>query len=146
MKIQLKCEETCIGTLKEDVKIDNKNLYLLHWLAMQAKTTRSKALTRMDKIRKLTMQSAAEGAGACVLSSSIASTQCDPMGCGLPGAFVPGNLQGRILEWVAVSSSRDLLTQGSNPRSCTAGGFFTTGSWREALDSLRKPAEDTERQ
>ena len=45
-----------------------------------------------------------------------------------------GILQARILEWVAMPSSRG----PSQPRdgtqvSCTAGGFFTVGAIREAL-------------
>ena len=36
------------------------------------------------------------------------------MGCSLPGSFVHGILQARILEWVAISFSRGIfLTQGS---------------------------------
>ena len=37
---------------------------------------------------------------------------CNPVDWGLPGSFVHGILQARILEWVAMSSS--FLTQGSN--------------------------------
>ena len=33
-------------------------------------------------------------------------TLCDPMGCSLPGSSVHGIFQARILEWVAISSSR----------------------------------------
>ena len=33
-------------------------------------------------------------------------TLCDPMDCSLPGSFVHGILQARILEWVAISFSR----------------------------------------
>ena len=33
-------------------------------------------------------------------------TLCDPMDCSPPGSSVRGILQARILEWVAVSSSR----------------------------------------
>ena len=33
-------------------------------------------------------------------------TLCDPMGCSLPGSFIHGILQARILEWVAISFSR----------------------------------------
>ena len=40
---------------------------------------------------------------------------CDPMDCSLPGSSVHGNLQARILEWVAMPHSRDLPTQGLNP-------------------------------
>ena len=42
-------------------------------------------------------------------------TLCDPMDCSLPGSSVHGILPARILEWVAISSSRGIsLTQGSN--------------------------------
>ena len=33
-------------------------------------------------------------------------TLCDPIDCSLPGCSVYGILQGRILEWVAISFSR----------------------------------------
>ena len=33
-------------------------------------------------------------------------TLCDPMNCSLPGSSVRGVFQARILEWVAISSSR----------------------------------------
>ena len=51
---------------------------------------------------------------------------CNPMDCSLPGSSVHGILQARILEWVAISSSRG----SSWPRewtrvSCSAGRFFT---------------------
>ena len=46
---------------------------------------------------------------ACMLSFSVVSTLCDPMDCGLPGFSVHGISQARILEWVAVSSSREFL-------------------------------------
>ena len=53
-------------------------------------------------------------------------TLCDPPDCGLPGSSVHGFLQARILEWVAVPSSRG----SSRPRdrtcvSCIADGFPT---------------------
>ena len=41
-----------------------------------------------------------------VLAAQLCSTLCDPMDCGLPGSSVHGILQARILEWVAISSSR----------------------------------------
>ena len=67
-------------------------------------------------------------------------TFCDPMNCSLPGSFVVGISQVRILEWVAISFSRG----SSQPRDQTpvAGGFFTTEplgspilSWRLQCDS-----------
>ena len=56
-------------------------------------------------------------------------TLCDPMDCSPPGSFVHQISQARILEWVAISSSRG----SSRPRdwtciSCMVGGFFTTES------------------
>ena len=43
-------------------------------------------------------------------------TVCDPMDFSPPGASVHGFLQARILEWVAISSSRgSSQTQGLNP-------------------------------
>ena len=42
-------------------------------------------------------------------------THCDPMDCNPPGFSVYGIFQARILEWVAISSSRGIFpTQGSN--------------------------------
>ena len=65
----------------------------------------------------------------CVCVQSC-PTFCDPMDCSPLGSPVPGILQARILEWVAMPSSR----ASSQPRgqicifwiSCIAGGFFTT--------------------
>ena len=56
-------------------------------------------------------------------------TLSDPMDCSLPGSSVHGILKVRILEWVAIPSSR----RSSWPRdgtcvsciSCIAGEFFT---------------------
>ena len=56
----------------------------------------------------------------------------EPMDCRPPGSSVHGIFQARILEWVAISYSRE----SSQPRdqihlsdvSCITGGFFTTES------------------
>ena len=45
-------------------------------------------------------------------------TLCDRMDRSPPGSSVHGMLQARILDWVAVSSSRDLLDPGVKPASC----------------------------
>ena len=51
-----------------------------------------------------------------VIAAQSCLTLCDPMDCGLPGSSVYGILQARILEWVAMPSSRGIFpTQGSNP-------------------------------
>ena len=66
----------------------------------------------------------------CVHSHSVTSTLYDPMDWSPPGSSVHGIFQARILEWVAISSSR----ASSQPRDRTcvslfpalAGKFFTT--------------------
>ena len=42
---------------------------------------------------------------------------CDPMDCSSPGSSVHGILQARILVWVVMPSSRDLLNWGIKPAS-----------------------------
>ena len=51
---------------------------------------------------------------ACMKSKmlQLCRTLCDPRDCSLPGSYVRGFLQARILEWVAISSSR----RSSGPR------------------------------
>ena len=44
---------------------------------------------------------------------------CDPMDCSLPGSYVYGILQTRILEWVAIPFSRGSSCPGIEPRSPT---------------------------
>ena len=51
---------------------------------------------------------------------------CDHMDCSPPGSSVHGILQARILEWVAMPSSRGSSQPGDRTQfSCIAGGFFT---------------------
>ena len=47
------------------------------------------------------------------LVARLCLTLCDPTDCGPPGSSVHGILQARILEWVAISSSRGF----SQPRN-----------------------------
>ena len=61
-----------------------------------------------------------------VLVAQQCQTLCNPKDCSLPVSSVHGNLQAKILEWVATSSSR----RSSQHRdwtqvSCLAGRFFT---------------------
>ena len=63
---------------------------------------------------------------ACLLhakSLQLCLTLCDPMNCSLPGSFVHGILQSRILERVAMPSSRDLSKPGIEPESFTSLAF-----------------------
>ena len=57
---------------------------------------------------------------ACVLSRFSCVWLCNPMDCSSPDSSVHGILQARILEWVAMPSSRGIFpTQGLNVRpSC----------------------------
>ena len=71
--------------------------------------------------------------GVCAKSLQSCPTLCTPMDCSLPGSSVCGILQARILEWVAMPSSRE----SSQPRDqtqvfCTASRFFTSWGAREA--------------
>ena len=68
-----------------------------------------------------------------LLGAKSCPTLCNPMDGSSPGSSVPGILQVRILEWVAIPYSRG----SSWPRdkiwvSCIAGRFFTVWGTREA--------------
>ena len=60
---------------------------------------------------------------------------CDPVDCSLPGSSVHGILQARILEWVAMPSSRG----SSQPRDrtcvsyCSCTDFTTSTIWEACL-------------
>ena len=64
-------------------------------------------------------------------------------------APVHGILQARILEWVAISFSRDLPDPGIEPASLMstvlAGGFSTTSTTWQAREAAGGSNEDTER-
>ena len=71
----------------------------------------------------------------CVKVTQSFPTLCDSINCSPPASFVHGILQARILEWVAMPSSRG----SSQPRdqtwvSCIVGRFFTDWSTREAVE------------
>ena len=76
--------------------------------------------------------------GLCAVLCLVARscpTLCDPMDCSLPGSSVHGILQARMLEWVAMPSSRE----SSQLRDWTqvshiAGGFFTIWATRETQE------------
>ena len=62
---------------------------------------------------------------ACAQSLQSCLTLCDPMDCSLPGSSVHEILQKRILEWVAMPSSRESCQLRDRTRnssmSCVAG-------------------------
>ena len=52
---------------------------------------------------------------------------CNPMDCRLPGSSTYGTFQARILQWIAIFSSRgSCWLKGRTCVSCIADGFFTT--------------------
>ena len=63
----------------------------------------------------------------------------NPMDCSPPVSFVHGISQAKILEWVAISFSRDLPDPGIEPvplaSTALAGLAFTIGVTWEALSS-----------
>ena len=62
---------------------------------------------------------------ACLVAQSC-PTLCDPMDCSPPGSSVPGILQARTLEWVAMPSSRGSSQPGDRSQvSHNPGRFFT---------------------
>ena len=46
-------------------------------------------------------------AAAAAASLQSCPTLCDPMDCSPPGSRIPGILQARTLEWVAISFSNE---------------------------------------
>ena len=62
------------------------------------------------------------------VSAQLCLTLCDLRNCSLPGFSHHGVLQARILEWVAISSSRGSLQPGDptcvSCNSCIGSGFF----------------------
>ena len=73
-------------------------------------------------------------AGMCVLAAQSCLTLCDPMDCRLPGSFVHRISQAKILDWVAISSSRgSSWSRDWTWVFCIAGRFFTFWAIREVL-------------
>ena len=69
------------------------------------------------------------------LAAQLCLTHCDPVDCSPPGSSVLGILQARILEWIAMPSSKG----SSQPRDQTqvsriAGRFFTDWATKEAQE------------
>jgi len=51
--------------------------------------------------------------------AKLCPTLGNPVDCSPPGSSVRGISQAKILEWVAISSSRELPDPGIEPVSCT---------------------------
>ena len=81
------------------------------------------------------------------MSAHSCLTLYDPLDCNRPGSSVHGIFQARILEWVAVSSSRGFFQPRNRTLisciSCTTGRFFTaepSGKPREPLKRVHEEA------
>ena len=74
---------------------------------------------------------------SCAKLLQLYLTLCNPTDCSLPSSSVNGILQARILEWVAISSTRGSSCLGITPRSlmspALAGGFFTISTTWEVI-------------
>ena len=72
--------------------------------------------------------------------AQLCPTLCDPMDCNPPGSSVHGILRARILEWVAISFSRDLPDPGIKSMSLLSpalvGRFFTTSTMQSLVVHL----------
>ena len=72
----------------------------------------------------------------CLVAPSC-PTLCDPVDSSPPGSSVHGILQARILEWVAISSSRgSSLLRDQTRISCIASRFFTAEPPGKTVNSL----------
>ena len=69
----------------------------------------------LKKVRRIGIQEGLLRKGQSVLVAQSCPTLCDPMDCSPPNSSVHGILQARILEWVAMPSSRG----SSRPRDRT---------------------------
>ena len=69
----------------------------------------------------------------CLVTQSC-PTLWDPMDCSPPGSSIRGIFQARVLEWVAMPSSRGSYKPRDQTQvSCIAGGSFTSQATREAV-------------
>ena len=77
------------------------------------------------------------------LVAQLCLTLCNPRDYSPPGSSVHGILQARILEWVAMPSSRGSSQHRDQTQvSHTAGGFFPIWATREAQDYNPQQMED----
>ena len=89
--------------MEKDIKI---------YISNQVVTTRPKKKERKKNnlcLKKLGLQEGQKGQGLImmlVLATQSCPALCNPMDCSPPSSSVHGILQARILDWVAIPSSR----------------------------------------
>ena len=82
-----------------------------------------------------------------VLVSQSCLTLCDPVDCSPPGSSAHGILQARVLEWVAMPSSRRCSQPRDQTRvSCITGRFFTTEPPGKPISSSNYKQKQTNKQ
>ena len=87
-------------------------LGLIGLIFLQSKGTLKSLAPQFEKINSSTLTAVHDYWKNHV---QLCLTLCDPMDYSSPGSFVHGIFQARILEWVAISSSKGSPIQGSNP-------------------------------
>ena len=91
-----------------------------------------KYLFQESSSRKLSCSDKSEVIQSC-------PTLCDPMDCRLPGFSSHGIFHARVLEWVAISSSRgSSWTRDRSQVSCITSKCFTIWATRESIKELYK--------
>ena len=76
------------------------------------------------------------------VSLQLCPTQCDPMDCSTPNSFVHGILQARILEWIAMLSSR-VSSQPTDGTCVSYVSYFgrwvltTSATWEAHLKNMK---------
>jgi len=75
---------------------------------------------------------------AAAKSLQSCPTLCDPIDGSPPGSSVPGILQARMLEWVAISFSRWTYLQGSNGDADIENRLLDMVEEGEKCDDLRE--------
>ena len=103
-------------------RMDWLDLYLgvNHWNSTQGQYSRSlfEDVNCTHKVRNKNSVERHSGSLIVVCTFTVAHlcpSLCDPMDCSPPGSYVHGMFQARILEWVAISSSKG----SSQPRDQT---------------------------
>ena len=120
-------------------------LYFIHYIKMEGKSLLNMPPFQyyLRKFRYLL------DCGTSCLKVKVAAlclTPCGPVDCSPPGASVHGIFQARILEWVAIPSSRrSCQPRDRTQASCTGGGFLTIWATREALKALIKAIKKKKR-
>ena len=103
-KTETELQRACgLGPGDEEKQIRGRN-------RLEAPEVQPETLTRPPRAgAKWRVRRAEPDAEVLLLVCSVTQsrlTLCDPVDCSLPGSSVHGILQARILEWVAISSSR----------------------------------------